>query len=69
VKVVIKTPDGLYVGGGQSTQLVSALSRAYVYDEKDDHVDEQITIVNAMYHCGWFKVSIEDELDGREFNR
>jgi hypothetical protein len=61
-KVVIKTPSGLYVGGGRETQLVDRLSRAYVYEDGES-VDAQISIVNQTYACGWFKVDPEKEFD------
>ena len=61
-KVVIKTPDGKYVGGGRKTQLVETLSRAYVYEDGPD-TDEQIAWVNRTYRCGWRKVDVEQEYD------
>jgi hypothetical protein len=61
-KVVIKTPDGKYVGGGREAQLVDRLSRAYVYEDSES-VDAQISIVNTTYNWGWRKVDAEQEYD------
>ena len=61
-KVVIKTPDGKYVGGGPETKLVERLCRAYVYEDSES-VDTQIAVVNAMYGFGWYKVEAEQEYD------
>ena len=61
-KVVIKTPDGKYVGGGRDPEFVDRLSQAYLYEDSRD-TDDQIAIVNAMYGCGWFKVDPENECD------
>jgi hypothetical protein len=61
-KVLIKTPDGKYVGGGRRTQLVDRLSRAYVYVDGED-IDTQIAVVNTMYGFGWYKVDAEREYD------
>ena len=61
-KVIIKTPDGKYVGGGREAQLVDRLSRAYVYEDGDS-VDQQISIVNTIYGWNWKKVEVEQEYD------
>ena len=61
-KVVIKTPDGKYVGGGREAQLVDRLSRAYLYDDSES-VDTQLAIVNTMYGWNWQKVDLEKEYD------
>ena len=60
-KVVIKTPDGRYVGGGRDPEFTDLLSKAYLYEDNRD-TDDQISIVNAMYNCGWRKVDIEEEM-------
>ena len=61
-RVIIKTPDGKYVGGGKEAQLVDRLSRAYVYMDGPD-TDEQIAWVNRTYRYGWYKVDVEQEYD------
>ena len=61
-KVVIKTPDGKYVGGGRETELVDRLSRAYVYEDTES-VDAQIAIVNTTYGWRWEKADAEQEYD------
>ena len=61
-KVVIKTPDGKYVGGGPETELVDRITRAYLY-EHNESVDTQITIVNTTYNWGWEKADAEHEYD------
>ncbi|VGO12405.1 hypothetical protein PDESU_00957 [Pontiella desulfatans] len=61
-KVVIKTADGMYVGGGKETELVDRITRAYVYEDGPD-VDTQISIVNAVYGWQWKKVDAEQEYD------
>jgi hypothetical protein len=60
-KVAIMTPDGKYVGGGLDPEFTDRLSRAYLYEDNSD-TDDQISIVNAMYNCGWRKVDIEEEV-------
>jgi hypothetical protein len=61
-KVVIKTPTGQYVGGGQETELVDRITRAYLYQDGPD-VDEQIAIVNTTYGWNWTKADAEHEYD------
>lgn len=61
-KVVIKTPDGMFVGGGQETQLVDRITRAYLYEDGPD-VDAQLAIVNTTYNWDWKKVDAEQEYD------
>ena len=61
-KVIIKTPEGRYVGGDRETQLVDRLSRAYVYEDGES-VDTQIAIVNLTYGWNWEKVDAEQEFD------
>lgn len=63
-KVVIKTPDGKYVGGGRETQLVDRLSRAYIYEDGPE-IDAQLTIVNTTYNWEWRKIAVEQEFDKR----
>ena len=61
-KVIIKTPDGKYVGGGREAQLVDRLSRAYLYEDGES-VDNQIAVVNTIYGWNWKKVEVEQEYD------
>ena len=61
-KVIIRTPEGKYVGGGSETQLVDRLSRAYVYEDNDS-VDTQLALVNTVYGWNWEKVDAELEYD------
>ena len=49
-KVVIKTPDGKYVGGGRDARLVERVTRAYLYEDGES-VDAQIAIVNTTEVC------------------
>ena len=60
--IVIKTPNGKYVGGGRNPELVERLSRADVYEDHEE-VDAQIAIVNTMYGWNWQKVDAEQEYD------
>ena len=61
-KIVIKTPDGMYVGGGRETQLVDRITRAYLYED-DPEVDTQIARVNIMHGWNWRKADAEKEYD------
>ena len=61
-KIVIKTPDGKYVGGGRETELVDRITRAYLYEDGSE-TDHQIAQVNRMYRCGWYKADAEKEYD------
>lgn len=61
-KVVIKTPDGMFVGGGRETELVDRVTRAYLYDDGSD-VDAQLSIVNTTYGWDWQKADAEREYD------
>ena len=61
-KVVIKTQDGMFVGGGPDTELVDRVTRAYLYQDGPD-VDEQIAIVNHTYGWSWQKADAEKEYD------
>ncbi|VGO13400.1 hypothetical protein PDESU_01957 [Pontiella desulfatans] len=62
-KVVIKTPDGKYVGGGsRETELVDRITRAYLYEDGPE-VDSEISIVNAVHGWQWKKVDAEQEYD------
>ena len=61
-KVITKTPEGKYVGGGREAQLVTRLSRAYLYEDGLD-VDTQIAIVNSTYGWNWAKADAEREYD------
>ena len=61
-KVIIRTPEGKYVGGGSETQLVDRLSRAYVYEDGPE-VDNQLMVVNTTYGWNWEKVDAELEYD------
>ena len=61
-KVVIKTADGKYVGGGPDTELVDRVTRAYLYEDGPD-VDAQLAIVNTTYNWGWKKADAETEYD------
>jgi len=61
-RIVIKTPDGMYVGGGRETELVDRITRAYLYEDCPG-TDEQIATVNRMYRCGWYKADAEKEYD------
>jgi hypothetical protein len=61
-KVVIKTPDGQFVGGGQETELVDRITRAYLYED-GPIVDEQIAVVNTTYGWNWKKAEAEHEYD------
>ena len=61
-KVVIKTPDGKYVGGGRVTELVDRITRAYLYEDAPC-VDEQIAIVNTTYGWNWLKADAQEEYD------
>ncbi|MDF7826988.1 hypothetical protein P4B35_23390 [Pontiellaceae bacterium B12227] len=61
-KVVIKTPDGKFVGGGPDTELVDRITRAYLYEDTES-VDAQIAIVNTTYGWDWQKVDAEHEYD------
>ncbi|MDF7826965.1 hypothetical protein P4B35_23275 [Pontiellaceae bacterium B12227] len=61
-KVVIKTPDGKFVGGGRETELVDRITRAYLYEDSDS-VDAQIAIVNTTYGWNWEKADAEVEYD------
>ena len=61
-RVVIKTPDGKYVGGGPNTELVDRITRAYLYEDGPD-TDEQIAIVNTTYGWNWKKADVEQEYD------
>jgi hypothetical protein len=60
-KIVIKTPDGKYVGGGREPEIVDSLSRAYVYQDGPE-TDQQLALVNAALGCNWVKVDAEQEL-------
>lgn len=60
-KVVIKTPDGKYVGGGAKPEIVERIERAYLYGDGPD-VDAQLAAVNALLGCGWRKVDAAEEL-------
>lgn len=62
MKVVIKTPEGKYVGGGRDTQLVDQVTRAYLYEDSPE-VDEQIATVNATHGCNWKKVDAQKEYE------
>ncbi len=61
-KVVIKTPDGKYVGGGREAELVDRITRAYLYEDTQS-VDVQLAIVNTTYGWNWRKVDAEQEYD------
>ena len=61
-KVIIRTPEGKYVGGDRETQLVDRLSRAYVYEDNES-VDTQVALVNTVYGWNWEKVDAELEYD------
>jgi hypothetical protein len=61
-RVVIKTPDGKYVGGGWKAELVDRLSQAYVYEDGES-VDTQIAVVNTTYGWGWQKEDAQLEYD------
>ena len=61
-KIIIKTPDGRYVGGGREPELVDRITRAYVYEDGAS-VDAQISVVNTLYGFGWYKVDPEKEFD------
>ena len=61
-KVVIKTPDGKFVGGGRETELVDRVTRAYLYEDSPS-VDAQIAIVNQTYGWNWEKADAEREYD------
>ena len=61
-KVVIKTPSGMFVGGGPDTELVDRITRAYLYEDGPD-VDTQLAAVNTTYNWGWKKADAEREYD------
>ena len=61
-KVVIKTPEGKFVGGGREAELVDRITRAYLYEDGES-VDEQIAIVNTTYGWNWQKADAEREYD------
>lgn len=61
-KVVIKTPDGKYVGGGPDTELVDRITRAYWYEDGKE-IDAQLAIVNTTYGWNWTKADAEKEYD------
>jgi hypothetical protein len=61
-KVVIKTPEGRYLGGGREPEIVDHITRAYVYEDGPD-VDAQLVIVNAMYGCEWHKADAREEYE------
>ena len=61
-KVVIKTREGMFVGGGRKTELVDRVTRAYLYEDSPD-VDEQIASVNTTYGWSWQKADAEQEYD------
>ena len=61
-KVVIKTPSGMFVGGGRETELVDRITRAYLYTDGPD-VDEQIASINSTYGWSWQKSDAEHEYD------
>ena len=61
-KVVIKTQDGMFVGGGRETELVDRITRAYLYEDGPE-VDAQIGIVNTTYGWDWQKADAEREYD------
>ena len=61
-KVVIKTQDGMFVGGGRSTQLVDRVTRAYLYEDGPE-IDDQVAIVNTTYGWDWQKADAEQEYD------
>jgi hypothetical protein len=61
-KVVIKTQDGMFVGGGRETELVDRVTRAFLYEDGPD-VDAQLAVVNTTYNWGWKKADAELEYD------
>ena len=61
-KVVIKTQDGQFVGGGRDTELVDRITRAHLYEDGPE-VDSQLAIVNTTYGWDWQKVEAEQEYD------
>ena len=61
-KVVIMTPDGMFVGGGRETELVDRITRAYVYEDGPD-VDAQLAVVNTTYGWNWKKADAQEEYD------
>ena len=61
-KVVIKTPDGKYVGGGSDTELVDRITRAYLYEDGPD-VDAQLSSVNTTYGWNWAKADAQQEYE------
>lgn len=61
-KVVIKTQDGMFVGGGRETELVDRITRAYLYEDTES-VDAQIAVVNTTYGWNWQKADAEQEYD------
>ncbi len=61
-KVVIKTPDGRYLGGGREPEIVDRVTRAYVYEDGEG-VDAQITAVNVMFGMEWHKADAQQEFD------
>jgi hypothetical protein len=60
-KVIIKTPDGKYVGGGREPEIVDSLSRAYLYEDCEA-TDLQVATVNTLHNLGWHKLDAEEEL-------
>jgi len=61
-QVIIKNQDGKYLGGGKEPEMVESLSRAYVYEDGPE-VDAQLSIVNTLFGCGWFKADAQKEYD------
>jgi hypothetical protein len=61
-KVVIKTQDGMFVGGGRETELVDRITRAYLYEDGPD-VDAELAILNTTYNFRWKKADAEKEYD------
>jgi hypothetical protein len=61
-QVVIKNQDGKYLGGGKQPELVDRPSRAYLYEDGPE-VDAQLSIVNTLFGCGWFKANAQKEYD------
>ncbi len=61
-KIIIKTPDGKYVGGGQTARLVDRITHAFWYEDNES-VDAQLAHVNTVCGWGWHKVDAELEYD------
>jgi len=59
-KVVIRTLDGKYAGGGREPELVDRIERAYLYDDGPE-TDAQLAAANTLLGCGWVKVDAEEE--------